>query len=281
MRTLLVKWLSTLGALGAVALLLAGCASNGPVAAEPRAGAFNRPATASESEARSAPAPAALQRPGLGTEFGEERESRMGYGEFVRAGGNRPLATTAVYYDDEAGVRAQATGNPGFAEPPPSARGLLELTLRDGGTGFALRSVNAGGRRFVAGDPGRRYVVELRNRTDARLEVVLSVDGLDAIDGRPASYRKRGYLLPPRGRLRVEGFRQSLDTVAAFRFASVRNSYAAQRYGDTRNVGVIGAAIFGERGRLPFGAGDEEIERRRRADPFPGRGRFAEPPRRY
>jgi hypothetical protein len=60
----------------------------------------------------------------------------------------------------------------------------------------------------------------VRNESDARVEVVLSVDGLDVIDGRSASYRKRGYIIPPRGRINVDGFRQSMSEVAAFRFGS-------------------------------------------------------------
>src|SRR5205814_9322399 len=43
----------------------------------------------------------------------------------------------------------------------------------------------------VVGEEGRRYSIVVRNRSDFRLEIVLSVDGLDVIDGRPASFRKR------------------------------------------------------------------------------------------
>ncbi|CAN5657006.1 hypothetical protein BH20VER1_BH20VER1_09610 [soil metagenome] len=60
----------------------------------------------------------------------------------------------------------------------------------------------------------------MRNRTDHRIEVVLSVDGLDVIDGRRANFRKGGYLLEPNTRIEVDGFRQSYDAVAAFRFGS-------------------------------------------------------------
>ena len=194
------------------------------------------------------------------------------------------MATAAVNYDDAAGVRAQsvALGGGGvFSAPPRAARGLIEFTVRDGASGFALKTVEAGGRRFVVGEPGKRYTIELRNRTDARLEVVLSVDGLDVIDGRPAAYRKPGYVIPPRGRTLVEGFRTNLSAVAAFRFGRVENSYAAQSGRSTRDVGVIGAAVFGERGRLPGGFEDSELQLRRGADPFPDRGPLAERPRLY
>ena len=105
-------------------------------------------------------------------------------------------------------------------------------------------------------------------------QIVLSVDGLDVIDGRPASFGKRGYILNPHQKLVVEGFRQSTEAVAAFRFGPVRESYAAEKYHNTRNVGVIGITLFNEVGSDPWT--DEEVRRRLKANPFPGR--FATPP---
>jgi hypothetical protein len=102
------------------------------------------------------------------------------------------------------------------------------------------------GDRWVMGMLGQRYRVHIHNPTAARVEAVVSVDGLDAVDGRTASYAKRGYVLPPFGQITIDGFRTSLDTVAAFRFSSVRDSYAARK-GQDRNVGVIGVAFFRER----------------------------------
>ncbi len=103
---------------------------------------------------------------------------------------------------------------------------------------------------------------------------MLSVDGLDAIDGRPASVKKRGYVIAPHRTLVVEGFRQSIEAVAAFRFSPVRESYAREKYGDTRNVGVVGLALFNEKGTFPWT--DAEVQKRLRANPFPNR--FANPP---
>jgi hypothetical protein len=103
-----------------------------------------------------------------------------------------------------------------------------------------------GGRRFVLGQAGARYQIRIVNPTSSRIEAVVSVDGLDAVDGHPANLEKRGYVVPAYGELTVDGFRTSLDAVAAFRFSSVRDSYAA-RVGRSRNVGVVGVAFFGER----------------------------------
>ncbi|MBI5070152.1 MAG: hypothetical protein HZB56_18105 [Deltaproteobacteria bacterium] len=89
--------------------------------------------SASAPEARSSRAP---ERPGLGTEFGEEHDSRVEQVEFVRAGG-RPAAVLTVRYDDRRGLAAlgidldgrvagrdrwlRQTAEPfrGWARPPP------------------------------------------------------------------------------------------------------------------------------------------------------------------
>ena len=57
--------------------------------------------------------------------------------------------------------------------------------------------------------------------------------------------------------------------MAAFRFGPVRESYAAEKYHNTRNIGVIGIALFNEVGSDPLT--DEEVRRRLKANPFPGR----------
>jgi hypothetical protein len=110
----------------------------------------------------------------------------------------------------------------------------------------ALPTFAQGGRLFVLATVGERYSVRIVNPTAGRVEAVVSVDGLDAIDGRPASVAKRGYLIGPFGDVTIDGWRTSLDSVAAFRFSSVRASYAA-RTGHDRNVGVVGVAFFRER----------------------------------
>jgi hypothetical protein len=102
------------------------------------------------------------------------------------------------------------------------------------------------GRRFVLGALGERYRIRIVNPTSARIEAVISVDGLDAVDGRPANLAKRGYVIPAFGDVTIDGWRTSLDTVAAFRFSSVRDSFAGRKEQD-RNVGVIGVAFFRER----------------------------------
>jgi len=260
-------------------------AAPAPPPAEPSPGAsFDAPtmprsASIMEGEvARQRPRDEAAERPGLGTEWGESRFSRITTVPFVRANPDTPFASAALFYNDEEGARAMAS-MAGFARTSgralPSAGGLLSIGLRDEGGRF-LSGFVAGGRNYILGEAGRRYAIVVRNNTDSRLEIMLSVDGLDVIDGRSASFSKRGYLIDPRSEIEIEGFRQSMDSVAAFRFGSVRNSYANQKHGDSRNVGVIGIAVFNERGTSPVPWTPDEVQRRLDANPFPGQ--FATPP---
>lgn len=220
--------------------------------------------------------PAAKARPGLGTMWGENRHSQVSTAPFLRAEPNSPFATLSIHYNDAQGVRAMAAhgqrsdwGDNVF----PAAAHQLSVRVLDESYG-PLPGIRAGGRTYVIGEASQRYVLRIQNHTGNRVEVVATVDGLDVIDGRAGSFGKRGYLLGPWATLDIEGFRRSDSTVAAFRFGSVRDSYAARK-GQARNVGVIGIAFFHELGSTwPWT--EEEIRLRHDADPFPGR--YADPP---
>lgn len=222
-------------------------------------------------------APSPESRPGLGTQWGETRFSRIDTVPFTRANANSPLAMASVFYNDDVGARAQAAsqGSVRFASGLVDVGGgLLQMGLKDE-RGTFISGYVGGDHHFLVGQAGQRYSIFVRNKTGARFEVVLSVDGLDVLDGKSAAFTKRGYLVEPFGELEVDGFRQSTEAVAAFRFGSVRDSYAAKKHGETRNVGVIGIAAFHERGSSPQLLPNDVI-RRQNANPFPGS--FATPP---
>lgn len=102
------------------------------------------------------------------------------------------------------------------------------------------------GRLYVEGQLGEGYHIRLTNHSGERVEAVVSVDGRDVISGDLANYRKhRGYVIEPYGQVVIEGFRQSLDYVAAFRFSDRSASYSARR-GTPQHVGVVGLAVFKE-----------------------------------
>jgi hypothetical protein len=231
-------------------------------------------ATGSAAGARFAQAPA--DRAGLGTKWGETRQSRVGITDFERADPDHPLSTATIYYNDAVGIHAMAGAvawQRRWSILPAPTESLISIGLKDQNGRF-LPGLIVGDRWFVVGEEGRRYSIVVRNKTSLRLEIILSVDGLDVLDGRKASLRKRGYIMPPHSQLTVEGFRQNIGAVAAFRFSPVRESYAAEKYRNTKNVGVIGAAIFYEHGTNLWTG--EEVRKRLKANPFPGG--FATPP---
>lgn len=102
------------------------------------------------------------------------------------------------------------------------------------------------GELWIAGEPGARYGVELRNDSRERLLNVVSVDGVNVITGETASFDQAGYVLDPYQRYDVNGWRKSRKEIAAFEFTSLPRSYAA-RTGRPDDVGVIGVAVFRER----------------------------------
>jgi len=219
--------------------------------------------------------PSPKQRPGLGTTWGETHTSHVRHRSFDRAS-SAPFAQLSVFYNDAEGIAAQMAYRGGEGISPFYARtpnGNITVAL-EGSDGRVLHGRRANGRTYVVGTEGHRYNIVIRNNTGGRFEVVASVDGLDVIDGRPASISKRGYLLPPHGKLVIDGFRRSDHSVAAFRFGRVQDSYAARTSGD-RNVGVIGVAFFGELGSEWT---TDEIQRRESADPFPVDRGYAQPP---
>jgi hypothetical protein len=123
-----------------------------------------------------------------------------------------------------------------------------ELRVESAG-GERLRTFHHRGQTFALGRMGQRYQIRVVNHTGGRIEAVVTVDGRDVLSGRPGDFRnQRGYLVEGYGEVVIEGFRQSLSEVAAFRFTTPGDSYSS-RMGSPENVGIIGLAVFDERAR--------------------------------
>lgn len=254
-----------------------GSAVSGGASVAPR---YDGAAAESSDDAprRSSALPSPQERPGLATQWGENRESAVRFTSFERAT-TAPFEVASIHYNDAgwAAIQARYHGGGGPRGWFGAYRDGIRISLRDE-MGNPLPGYPAGDRMYVLGQAGRRYVILLENATPYRFEAVVSVDGLDVINGRAASLGFRGYILPPRGSVQIDGWRRSESTVAAFRFGSVGESYAAER-GDARNVGVVGVALYAEAGVVmqPWDM-QRELDTREQANPFPGP--FAPPPRR-
>lgn len=127
---------------------------------------------------------------------------------------------------------------------PPKQAYRIDLIAENG---QQLPTFRRRGATYVLGARGQRYSIRVTNPTNRRVEAVVSVDGLDVIDGRPANHaHKRGYVIGPHGNVKIDGFRVSQEQVAAFRFSSVGRSYAGLTGNSVARVGFINVAIFEE-----------------------------------
>lgn len=130
---------------------------------------------------------------------------------------------------------------------PAHALGRLgDVQLIDRDSGQALPVYRHQGEHWVAGRPGARYAVALRNASPGRVLSVVSVDGVNVISGQTAGWNQTGYVLAPWQSYAVSGWRKSDTEVAAFHFTASSASYA-ERTGRPAHVGVIGVALFREK----------------------------------
>jgi hypothetical protein len=100
---------------------------------------------------------------------------------------------------------------------------------------------------WVAAVKDQEFSIVLTNDTSTRVAVVPSIDGVSVMNGMPASYRSPAYLVRPRSRMEVPGWRLNSRAVARFQFCTAAQGYARQIGHSPRNVGVIAAAFFRER----------------------------------
>jgi hypothetical protein len=128
--------------------------------------------------------------------------------------------------------------------------GIVEVSVIDRDSGAVLCPYYYRGEYWVAGRPGSRYSIEVRNRLGERLLAVTSVDGVNVVSGATAGWDQTGYVFGPGERYQITGWRKTDAEVAAFTFTDSPDSYA-ERTGRPANVGVIGVAVFRERSPQP------------------------------
>lgn len=122
----------------------------------------------------------------------------------------------------------------------------LDVEIFDRTRGQMLPVHRHRGELYVAGQPGHEYEIRLRSREHGRVLAVTSVDGVNVVSGETAATGQGGYVIGGWSSTSIDGWRKSLDEVAAFYFTRLKDSYAA-RTGRPDHVGVIGVAMFRER----------------------------------
>lgn len=120
---------------------------------------------------------------------------------------------------------------------------LADVTVIDRNSGVTLPVYTNKGEYWVAGAPGARYAIAIRNKLGERVMAVTSVDGINVVSGATAAWGQTGYVFDAHYNYQITGWRKSSSEVAAFEFAPASDSYA-ERTGRPNQVGVIGVAVF-------------------------------------
>jgi hypothetical protein len=96
---------------------------------------------------------------------------------------------------------------------------------------------------------GQRYSVQVTNKSDRRIGVVIAVDGRNIIDGKKSDLKRneRMYIIGPHGSNTFEGWRTGMDRTNRFYFTEQADSYAEKVFADASAMGTIALAVYREK----------------------------------
>src|SRR5262249_53134803 len=119
--------------------------------------------------------------------------------------------------------------------PPARALGSGPCTMEILVDGRPVTEYSARGASYIEALAGREYAVRLTNRTERRIAVALSVDGLNSVDAKTTSARDATkWVLGPYESITIDGWQTSAQTARKFFFTTESQSYGAW-LGKTRN----------------------------------------------
>lgn len=164
----------------------------------------------------------------------------------------RSLAACAAIVLALAAPPAPAHGGGDVTRWDRSARGdLVEVQVLVAGRSAPLYlAPGRWDRRYFEAFRGRNYALRVRNLTGRRVGVLVSVDGLNVVNGE-RSRQGRGeamYVLDAWETATIRGWRTSLDEVRSFVFVDEERSYASRTGQANGDMGWIRVLAFAERG---------------------------------
>lgn len=123
----------------------------------------------------------------------------------------------------------------------------LEVSI-EAKNGRPMRSYSHDGKTFVESHENSVYQIRVKNKTDARIKAVISVDSLNIVNGKPATNdpAETGYLIGANEEQIFKGFRVDDNTVAEFTFVKREKSYATEK-GAGQGNGVVSVRIYEEK----------------------------------
>jgi hypothetical protein len=96
---------------------------------------------------------------------------------------------------------------------------------------------------------GQRYSIQITNKLDRRIGVVIAVDGRNIIDGKKSDLlrNERMYIIGPYDTNTFEGWRTGMDRTNRFYFTEQSDSYAEKVFADASAMGTIALAVYKEK----------------------------------
>lgn len=115
---------------------------------------------------------------------------------------------------------------------------------------------------YIEAHKREAYSIEVINRSDQRVGVVIAVDGRNIISGKYSKLRskERMYILNPHQRQSFSGWRSGRNRVNRFYFTDAGNSYSAS-FNDYSAMGVISVAAFREHRYPDYQTNDRSKQR--------------------
>ncbi len=161
-----------------------------------------------------------------------------------------PAPARATRYDDSDGSRWDRAANGNLVDVQ---------VLVEGRSAPLYFAPGRWDRRYFQALRGRNYALRVHNRTGRRVGVLISVDGLNVVNGERSSLRRNEsmYVLGPWETATIRGWRTSLEQVRQFVFVDEERSYAERTGQANGDMGWIRVLAFEERHPVArFGRGE-------------------------
>jgi len=102
---------------------------------------------------------------------------------------------------------------------------------------------------YVEAVKGDRYSIQVTNKSDRRIGVVVAVDGRNIINGKKSDLRpnEQMYIIGPYESNTFEGWRTAMDRTNRFYFTEQPDSYAEKVFADASAMGTIALAVYREK----------------------------------
>lgn len=183
----------------------------------------------------------------IGTGHGKQVSEKMERVEFVRLSKKQPDSLLIIDYRDEDKVDKGSMARVKVLTDPHGLVGVRFLSDGWFSGAFSTYLTQNNGRPMLLAERGEYYTIELENRTDESLEIVVSVDGLNTTTNSPATYASRGYVLGAKEKAAVRGWHTGWGSnVYRFKFSDIDGTVAAKRQEQETvpDIGTMGFAIF-------------------------------------